>query len=256
MSTPAPADGRSDAPAWTFELDARLNATLVGLGLLIALAVFAACTGLGLGGDIRPLSIALAGAATLVAHEAVHAGVLLALGTRPSFGAGLVRGTPYLYTTADVRLRPRAFLLVALAPLLVLDAGAVAGLLAEPRSSALVTVLVINSSGAVGDLWMAGLVLQLPTTARVLDQRTGFAVFNPGGLERTPRLPFLPGWTARAAGWLAVGLLILGAEVLGTVAIAALRHERRSVLALGPLVLLAVIATGAIAVAARLRSKR
>ncbi len=214
------------------------------------------CVGLGQGSTIDPLSIAVAGVLTLLAHEAVHAVVLLALGARPSFGAGLVRGTPYLYTTAGVRLTPASFLLVALAPLIVLDAAAAAGLLALPRSSALVTVLVINSSGAVGDLWMAGLVLQLPATARVLDQRTGFAVFNPGGLERPPRLPLLPAWIATAAGWLAAGFMILGAEILGTVAVAALRHERRSVLALGPLVLLAAIATGAIAVVTRLRSRR
>lgn len=98
----------------------------------------------------------------LVLHEAIHGlGFWLATGSRPRFGLG--RG--YAYAAAPEWYLPRSrYLWIGLAPLLVISALGIALIALGPPELIVPALLVavMNASGAVGDLWVAYLLLRQP----------------------------------------------------------------------------------------------
>jgi hypothetical protein len=126
------ADGR--VRLWQIEVTSGLTGiwTVVSVALFAAAAVVAITIGTALHPDWRsfsPLlalgSLLVALPATFVAHEAVHGLVFRAFGGRPRFGAGMTYGMPYFYAACPGQwfVRDR-FLIVGLAPLVILDAAA------------------------------------------------------------------------------------------------------------------------------------
>lgn len=183
----------------------------------------------------------IAAAAVLPLHELIHAAVVVALGGRPRFGAGVKAGLPYLYVTAPGQRFPRdAFLMVGLAPLVVID---VAGLLViglQPAWTWVIPALVLNTSGAIGDLWICGLVVRFQRWSLVEDRRLGFAIWAPPGRSpseigsRAPRLRFVaPDWFVP---WL-VATVLLMPVVTVLLAVAA---RRWGSIRMGPLVMATV----------------
>src|ERR1700720_1898541 len=166
-----------EKPAYNFELSSQL----AGVWMLLSLVLFvAAAAGIGLlfallrqspfesAGSLLLWPVAFL--AVLPVHELVHAALVRLFGGRPRFGAGVKGGMPYLYVTDPGRRFSRnRFLAITLAPLALIDGAALALLLARPDWSWAAPALVGNTSGAVGDLWVAALLVRFPPWAQVED---------------------------------------------------------------------------------------
>lgn len=132
-------------------------------------------------------SMLVAGLIALVAvpllHEAVHGLAAMLVGVRPSYGVG----PGFAYTTVKEPLDKRAYLVIAIAPLLVLSAiGLPLATVWDTGAGAILFFLIVNASGAVGDLWMSWRVAFQPRDALFFDLADGFAVLIPeGSLPRT-----------------------------------------------------------------------
>lgn len=114
----------------------------------------------------------------LILHEAVHGAVILLTGHKPRFGMILEYGV--LYATADnAYFRRGEFIAIALAPLIVLTALGLLLTLILPAAYyfSLALGVIINGSGAVGDLWMTALVLRYPANVLVQDEADSIRIF-------------------------------------------------------------------------------
>jgi hypothetical protein len=109
-----------------------------------------------------------------VLHEALHGAVALLLGHKPFFGIKL----PLVYVTFPGKLPHGHFMLVALAPFVVLDAFFL--LLYSWRTLRLFSDLsiIINTIGAVADLWIVLRLLRAPKGSMIQDTKTGFEVWT------------------------------------------------------------------------------
>jgi hypothetical protein len=118
-------------------------------------------------------------ALVLLVHELVHAAAIALLGHQPRLGAKLDKGV--LYATADGALfRRDEFIMIALAPLVVITAVGLWLVVVLPDTLAYWAALavVFNASGAVGDLWMTGVVFRYPANALVRDEADGIRVYE------------------------------------------------------------------------------
>ena len=179
---------QEEAP-YTFEMRAGLAGVWTMLSLVLFVAA-AASVGLlysqpGHAPDLNGPGLLLwllAFLAVLPLHELVHAALMRLFGGRPRFGAGIKTGMPYLYVADPGRRFSRdQFVAIGMAPLLVIDLTALALLLLVPAWSWPGPALVTNTSGAIGDLWMVGVLLRFPRSAIVEDRTTGFAVWAAPG---------------------------------------------------------------------------
>lgn len=134
-------------------------------------------------GGWKPLAaiigVLLLSGITIYLHEAIHGlGFWLATRTRPVFGMRSV----YAYAAAPEWYIPRdPYLLIGLAPLLSISIigifliAFVPGMLIGP----ILVVLVMNASGAVGDLWVAVLLLRQPADALACDSGEEVKIYAP-----------------------------------------------------------------------------
>ena len=99
---------------------------------------------------------------TVVAHEAVHALALRAVGGRPRLIRGVRRLIPYLHIGSGVRLGRARTLVFMLAPLILIDLAGLALLLLPATSGIGLVLVVANTTGSVPDIWRAGRLLRLP----------------------------------------------------------------------------------------------
>ncbi|WP_255195441.1 DUF3267 domain-containing protein [Halorarius litoreus] len=128
-------------------------------------------------------------AGTIVVHELIHAAVIRWYGGDVSFGVGLAQYVmPYAYATTTHRFTRDQFLAVAVAPLVGITAFGVPAMVLFDAPW-LVLPLAVNASGAIGDLWMTGLLLRYPRHVVVEDHTTGLRVY---GRETDVSLPPTP----------------------------------------------------------------
>lgn len=160
---------------------AGLGATLAGL--VLGVAWFAASGELVVEIDLMELLITIALTIALIAvHEAVHAVAMLGLGVRPRFGFMRVGGVmPALYTTS---VRPHAFdrtayLVIALAPFILVNSALVLLILNTGFGGLLVVPFAVHLGGCVGDLWLVRQALSQPAGSRFEDLRDGLLVHLP-----------------------------------------------------------------------------
>lgn len=110
------------------------------------------------------------------AHEAVHGVVALLFRARPEFGIG----PGFAYTTFREPVRLLPYLIIGLAPLVLISAAGVALLTLAPRAPGQTLIFIVgNATGAFGDLWVAMKVLRLPRNVRICDLADGFAYYLP-----------------------------------------------------------------------------
>ena len=118
---------------------------------------------------------------TMVVHEMIHAAVLRAYGYRASFG--IVWRLLVAYAAAFQQLQRREHALVtALAPIVVITAVTLPLLAAPNHYSVIVAfvVLVTNTAGAIGDLYLAWQLVRLPRRALLYDvDPTQMVIFLP-----------------------------------------------------------------------------
>ena len=117
---------------------------------------------------------------TLFLHELTHGVMMQMFGAKPRYGV-LWKQAMFYATTPGYAYRRNDYLLVILAPLFILSILVILGIWFAQGSTLWVALLAIcgaiNASGAIGDLWIAIIVLRYARTAYVMDERDGVRVF-------------------------------------------------------------------------------
>jgi hypothetical protein len=109
-------------------------------------------------------------------HEAVHGIAARAFGARPTFGVG----AGFAYTTFREPIRPIPYLIVGVAPLLVLSVLGLIVLTLRPLAPGQTLIFLVgNATGAFGDLWMIWQLPKLPRGSLICDLADGFAYYLP-----------------------------------------------------------------------------
>ena len=130
------------------------------------------------------LSIAQAAAiipgivALVILHEAVHGLMMRLYGARPQYGV-LWKQLMFYATSPGYAFRRNSYILIALAPLLVVSGLAVLGVFLLQGTQwlwLLILLFTFNAGGSSGDLWMVFTVLRHHKTAYVVDERDGIRV--------------------------------------------------------------------------------
>ena len=118
---------------------------------------------------------------TFVFHELTHGVVMRMLGARPRYGI-LWKKLMLYATSPGFAYRRNSYVAVALAPFVLISALVVLGM-GLTQGTFWVAVLglcgAINACGAIGDMWITGIVLRYAPTAYVMDERDGIRVFLP-----------------------------------------------------------------------------
>ncbi len=112
--------------------------------------------------------------AVVIIHESVHGLVALLLGHRPLFGCR----PPLVYVTFTNRIPRGRFITIALAPLVILDLAFGALFFFGILKTFSYMCLIINSIGAVGDIWVVLKLLPHERSTLVQDTSTGFEVWK------------------------------------------------------------------------------
>ncbi|WP_336360506.1 DUF3267 domain-containing protein [Haladaptatus sp. ZSTT2] len=120
----------------------------------------------------------------IVVHELIHGVAMSHYGGNPRYGTGVAYFVlPYAYATADTEFTRNQFIVIALAPLVIITAVGVPIMLIFDLPL-LLLALAINIAGAVGDLWMVSVLSRFPADVDVVDTMTGLAVY--GSVEAPP----------------------------------------------------------------------
>ena len=144
------------------------SVSLSGFGLLAGLAVTLVLT-FGL----------------MVIHEGVHGLVIRRYGAMPTFGAAMMgKVMPVFYCTApDARFTRRQFMVIAMAPSVVVSLACVALITLAPFGGWLVVPAAIHLAGCIGDFVMTVIVARLSPGTRVEDLKTGMRFHAPASRE-------------------------------------------------------------------------
>jgi hypothetical protein len=116
----------------------------------------------------------LAGVVIVVAlHEAVHGAAALVFGHRPEFGLK----PPLVYITFKDKIPRDHFIVVALAPFILLDLAFAALYRVEALRIFADICFIINTLGAAGDIWISYKLLGAPRGSLIQDTKTGVEVW-------------------------------------------------------------------------------
>ncbi|MEX2425879.1 MAG: DUF3267 domain-containing protein [Thermomicrobiaceae bacterium] len=132
----------------------------------------------GLGGML-PVVILIVG--VLLAHEAIHGVAFWWYGGRPKFGAALVQKIlPVLYCTAPgYRFTRSQFSVIVLAPLVLISMAGIVMMPFVGYGALLVVPLALNFAGAIGDIWMFGMLMVRPANVMIEDLKDGLRFHYP-----------------------------------------------------------------------------
>ena len=113
----------------------------------------------------------------LLVHEGIHGLVIASLGGKPYFGAKLPLA---LFCGAKNQLfRRNQYIVVALAPLVVISLAAIVLTLLAPVAASYVFFATVgNFSGAAGDVWTSARIARLPPDSLVEDTADGYQVWE------------------------------------------------------------------------------
>lgn len=149
-------------------------------GLAAQLGKFQGSVQIGLA-EIGAILLALA--LTIVLHELLHGLTMQRFGASPQYGVKL-KLLAFYATSPGYGFRRNSYVMVALAPLVIISLLAALGILLISDSgwvSLLVLCAVVNAGGATGDLWMSILTLRYPANALIVDEKDGLRVLLPAG---------------------------------------------------------------------------
>ncbi|MXV64151.1 DUF3267 domain-containing protein [Natronorubrum sp. JWXQ-INN-674] len=213
------------------------------VGFVAAAYAFGHVLAVLLGGTLEPILVPVFGptdalvwlvvAAGLVAlvvvpHELLHGVVMARYGGTPSYGVGVAYFVlPYAYAETERVSYTRNQLLVALlAPFVTITTVGLAAMIVYP-SPLLIVPLAANAAGSIGDLWMAGVLLQYPREGRVgplpADDAQGFGIYadgsSAGDVRRRPGMRALSRFVSGAVGTFAVLTITLVGAVFASLAV-------------------------------------
>ncbi|AKG21223.1 DUF3267 domain-containing protein [Calothrix sp. 336/3] len=127
---------------------------------------------------------------TTIIHELVHGIAFAAFGGSPRYGLKVKYFLPLAYATSSGDIfRRNAFIIITLAPLIVIDFVSLLMLAIFPQAPWLIWVIAFNTSGAIGDIWIAVQLLRCPKSIRVEDREESIAIYAPLNVTRQ-ELPF------------------------------------------------------------------
>lgn len=117
---------------------------------------------------------------TMLFHESIHGIVVSMYGGKPRYGAGVAHYIlPYLYATTETIFLRNQFIIISIAPLIVISVIGVISMILFPSVAHWFLVpLTINAAGAIGDLWMAFSLLRYPEHVLLADDRTGTTIYG------------------------------------------------------------------------------
>lgn len=170
----------------------------------------------------------------VVAHQAVHALGLRAVGRRPRARWGFRGPVPHFHVGSASRLKRDAGLVATLMPVVVVGAAGVGLLMLPPTSGVGLAVVVANTVGSVPDLWRAARLFQLPRWVECELRGPAMLIWAPpeqDGLAVRTRLtqPAPPPPLVGVLGTWALCLLVAEAVSAAAVRLAAQWHGALSV---------------------------
>lgn len=134
---------------------------------------------------------------TIFIHELVHGIAFAAFGGSPRYGLKVKYSLPLAYATSPGHTFSRnTFLIIGLAPLVVIDVVCLLLLAIFPQAPWLIWVIAFNTGGAIGDIWIAVQLLRCPKSIRVEDREEGIAIYAPPHVN-CQELPFASAKTNR-----------------------------------------------------------
>jgi len=153
----------------------RLTLCAIGVGLGVLAGLANSLLGIDTSFTSSLAGWLLASIAVIVLlHEGTHASVAALLGHKPLFGLK----PPLVYVTLTKKVPRVHFMMVSIAPLVVLDVLFVI-LYAGGRLKIFCDLsLIINTIGSVGDMWVVLKLISAPTGSFIQDTRTGFEVWT------------------------------------------------------------------------------
>ncbi|MGB2727932.1 MAG: DUF3267 domain-containing protein [Halobacteriota archaeon] len=181
-------DGRKELGK--LEMSKEVVVTLLGMGTLALFAfgffftalytLFTGKVGFNFtsGGAIL-ISVALF-IGTVVLHELIHGVFMSKYGGKPRYGAGIAYFIlPYFYATTKTVFLRNQFIVIAIAPLIVISLVGIGLMAAFPLIAHWIFIpFVLNASGAVGDLWVTRNVLRYPEHVLLEDRKTGLIIYG------------------------------------------------------------------------------
>jgi hypothetical protein len=116
-----------------------------------------------------------------IVHEAIHGLAFRFFGGKPIYGAVMIsKVLPALYCSAPgYRFSLRQFGIIILSPLVVISIVGVAAMPFVENGLLLVFPLALNFGGAVGDVWMAGMLTRRAAGTMVEDLKDGLRFHKP-----------------------------------------------------------------------------
>jgi hypothetical protein len=117
---------------------------------------------------------------TFVLHELIHGAFMSKYGGKPSYGAGIAHYIlPYFYATTNTIFTRNQFIVIAIAPLVVISLIAIGIMAAFPSIAHwMIIPFVLNGSGAVGDLWITRNTLRYPKHVLLEDRKNGLIIYG------------------------------------------------------------------------------
>jgi hypothetical protein len=153
----------------------RKKATLYGVGVGVLVGIGNSFLAL----DFTPrlalfASLGAAITVVLLLHEGLHGAVGLALGHRPVFGVE----PPLVLTTFKEKIPRTHLMVIALAPLIVLDAAFVLLYSLGVLRLFMDLCFAVNTIGAVGDVWIVFKIARHEPQTLIQDTKTGVEVWG------------------------------------------------------------------------------
>ncbi len=111
---------------------------------------------------------------TIFLHEGIHGAVALLFGHRPIFGVK----PPFFYVTFDHKVPRDHFMAVTLAPLVTLDVIFIGFYMLNLLRTFSFLCLMINTIGALGDVWIAVKLLAQNRSILVQDTKNGIEIWS------------------------------------------------------------------------------
>ena len=117
---------------------------------------------------------------TLVLHELIHGVFISIYGGKPYYGVGNAFFIfPYFYTTTKTIFLRNQFIVILIAPLILISLVAISLMVAFPSFAHWIFLpFLINTLGAVGDLWMTRNLLRYPEHVLLEDRETGTVIYG------------------------------------------------------------------------------
>ena len=145
-------------------------------GLAASLGTLPSSLAFGLG---EIIVVIMAFVLTIVLHELAHGIAMQRFGAQPRYGA-LWKQAMFYATAPGYAFRRNDYVQIALAPLVVLSILIILGMWYLSGTFWVIVLAIagiINATGAIGDLWITGIVLRYPATAYIIDEKDGVRVF-------------------------------------------------------------------------------